>query len=249
MLPDRSIQHSLALRALIVAGLVAFGFFLVTERGLLGFALQSDRSYISYVILLIYVVASGHWLLLSFRMSGERNRLERVEHSLTNGGKPGLVITAAGVRWGSEEWNAGDLVQYLRGVLIKRDSAAPVGEQGTLAATLGDVIANRHSAGHFFSDTLLKLGLLGTMVGFILMLLPVSGMREFEPALAQQLLRDMSGGMAVALYTTLAGLVTSTLLKLQYQILDTSAQDFLNRVAFMTDVHLATPLVGPESGD
>ncbi len=246
---DRSSPHSLALRALIVAGLVVFGFFLVTERGLLGTALQSDRSYISYVILLIYVIASGHWLLLSVRMSGERNRLKRVEHGLTNGDDPGLAVTDAGVRWGSEEWTAGDLVQYLRGVLIRRESAAPVGDRSTLTATLGDVIANRHAAGHFFSDTLLKLGLLGTMVGFILMLLPVSNMREFEPALAQQLLREMSGGMAVALYTTLAGLVTSTLLKLQYQILDTSAQDFLNRVSFMTDVHLATPSLEPESGD
>ena len=249
MTPDRSSQHSLTLRALIVAGLVAFGFFLVTERGLLGSALQSDRSYISYLILLIYVAASGHWLLLSIRMSGERNRLQRVEHGLTNGDEPRLAVTAAGVRWGSEEWTVGDLAQYLRGVLIKRESGAPVGEQGTLTATLGDVIANRHAAGHFFSDTLLKLGLLGTMVGFILMLLPVSGMQEFGPALAQQLLREMSSGMAVALYTTLAGLVTSTLLKLQYQSLDTSAQDFLNRVAFMTDVHLATPSLEPESGD
>ncbi len=249
MLSDRSIQHSLALRALIIAGLVAFGFFLVTERGMLASALQSDRSYISYVILLIYVIASGHWLLLAIRMSGERNRLERVEHGLKNGDEPGLEVTDVGVRWGSEEWTAGDLAQYLRGVLIVREYAAPGGEQGTLTATLGDVIANRHAAGHFFSDTLLKLGLLGTMVGFILMLLPVSGMQSFEPALAQQLLREMSSGMAVALYTTLAGLVTSTLLKLQYQILDTSAQDFLNRVAFMTDVHLATSSVGPESGN
>ena len=60
MTPDRSSQHSLTLRALIVAGLVAFGFFLVTERGLLGSALQSDRSYISYLILLIYVVAGAY---------------------------------------------------------------------------------------------------------------------------------------------------------------------------------------------
>ena len=38
----------------------------------------------------------------------------------------------------------------------------------------------------------------------------------------QQLLSAMSSGMAVALYSTLAGLVTSTLLKLQYYLLDSA---------------------------
>ncbi len=249
MLPDRSGQHSLVLRALIVAGLVAFGFFLVTERGLLGYALESDKSYISYLILLIYLGASAHWLLLAYRMSGERDRLGRVERGLGSDDEPTLAVSDAGVRWGSEEWSAGDLARYLRGFLLKRESPGGAVEQSSLASTLADVIANRHAAGHFLADTLLKLGLLGTIVGFILMLLPVSRMREFEPALAQQLLREMSSGMAVALYTTLAGLVTSTLLKLQYQILDTSAQDFLNRVSFMTDVHLVSPSVEPESGN
>jgi biopolymer transport protein ExbB/TolQ len=88
------------------------------------------------------------------------------------------------------------------------------------------------------SDALLRLGLLGTVVGFILMLAPVAQMESFDPIGARTMLQQMSGGMAVALYTTLCGLVTSILLKLQYQILDTSAQDFLNRLAVLTDVHL-----------
>ena len=94
---------------------------------------------------------------------------------------------------------------------------------------------------------LLKLGLLGTMVGFILMLAPVAAMQEFEAAQARQLLTAMSGGMAVALYTTVAGLVTSTLLELQYQILDSSAQDLLNRIAVATDVYVAAR-AGPGAG-
>ena len=41
-------------------------------------------------------------------------------------------------------------------------------------------------------------------------------------------LSTMSGGMAVALYTTLTGLVTSILLKFQYFILDSSLSNSLN---------------------
>ena len=84
----------------------------------------------------------------------------------------------------------------------------------------------------------MKLGLLGTVVGFILMLLPVGEIEEFDPSLMQQLLSAMSGGMAVALYTTLAGLVTSTLLKLQYHLLDASAAQLVTRLAVLVDVRL-----------
>ena len=77
-------------------------------------------------------------------------------------------------------------------------------------------------------DILLKLGLTGTVIGFILMLLPIGEIKDFDPQIIQQLLSKMSGGMAVALYTTLTGLVTSTLLKLQYFLLDTSLTGFFN---------------------
>ncbi|MFB3103633.1 MAG: hypothetical protein ACE1ZA_01790, partial [Pseudomonadales bacterium] len=77
-----------------------------------------------------------------------------------------------------------------------------------------------------------------TIVGFILMLLPVGEIEQFDPSLMQKLLSSMSAGMAVALYTTLAGLITSTLLKLQYHILDASAAELATRLAVLTDVHL-----------
>ena len=79
----------------------------------------------------------------------------------------------------------------------------------------------------------MKLGLTGTVIGFILMLLPIGDIKQFDPSLMQQLLSAMSGGMAVALYTTLAGLVTSTLLKLQYYLLDSALASLVNRLAVM----------------
>ena len=92
---------------------------------------------------------------------------------------------------------------------------------------LSDRLQNRHAPGHFIADSLLKLGLLGTIIGFILMLLPVGEIEDFDTNLIQQLMVQMSGGMAVALYTTLAGLVTSTLLKLQYLLADSALSELL----------------------
>ena len=242
-LPASNGQHLHLARTLILTGLVGFGFFVAVESGTLGAALESDRSYLSYVILVVYGGASVMWLLHSRRLSLERDRLAVLEAALKRGERPVLRPEGA-VALGDDVWEEGDLSSHLGSVLSKRRTRPDAGTD-VLLGSLTDTIANRHAAGHFVSDALLRLGLLGTIVGFILMLGPVAEMDSFDPAAARAMLQDMSGGMAVALYTTLSGLVTSILLKLQYQFLDTAAQDFVNRVAVLTDVHLGTPMTPP----
>jgi len=70
----------------------------------------------------------------------------------------------------------------------------------------------------------------------------VGELTDFDPNVLQQLLGQMSGGMAVALFTTISGLVTSTLLGLQYQLLDAAAIRFIDRVAVSVDV-LVIPML------
>lgn len=213
---------NLIYRALIVLGLVGFGFYLVAERGLVTLALDADKSYISYVILGLYLLASGHWLWLAYTLTAERRRFASLESELAaNDGKINQTASEEGL-----------LGEFLANLKKKKD-----GDPSALLTAFGDELANRHALGQFASDVLLKLGLLGTIVGFILMLLPVGEIEQFDPSLMQKLLSSMSGGMAVALYTTLAGLITSTLLKLQYHILDASAAELATRLAVLTDVH------------
>ena len=111
--------------------------------------------------------------------------------------------------------------------LMISESKTSTGRQ-SLLKILEDELSNRHALGHMISDILLKLGLTGTVVGFILMLLPIGEMKDFDPEKIQPLLSSMSGGMAVALYTTLSGFVTSTVLKFQYFLLDSSLSKLIN---------------------
>ena len=103
-------------------------------------------------------------------------------------------------------------------------------ENQSLLRILEDELSNRHALGHMASDVLLKLGLTGTVVGFILMLLPIGEMKDFDTEKIQPLLSSMSGGMAVALYTTLSGLITSTILKFQYFLLDSCVSKLVNNL-------------------
>lgn len=213
-------DSNLVFRALIILGLVAFGVYLAADRGLLMLALNSDRSYISYVIFGIYLLASAHWLWLTYALGRERTRFIVLETELSNNELSASADDASMIGQFIANWRA-----------RSRD-----GDASGLLTAFGDELVNRHALGHFTSDALLKLGLLGTVVGFILMLLPVGEIEEFDPTIMQQLLSAMSGGMAVALYTTLAGLVTSTLLKFQYHILDASAADLATRLSVLLHI-------------
>ena len=93
---------------------------------------------------------------------------------------------------------------------------------------LEDELSNKNALGYLIVDILLKLGLTGTVIGFILMLLPIGEIKDFDPQILQKLLSTMSGGMAVALYTTLTGLISSMLLKFQYFLIDSSLSQTLN---------------------
>jgi hypothetical protein len=90
--------------------------------------------------------------------------------------------------------------------------------------------------GWFVADLLLSLGLLGTVIGFILMLAPISGLDTTDESAIKGALAAMSGGMAVALYTTLAGLVGGMLLKVQGFLLDGAVQELVGRTTRLTEV-------------
>jgi biopolymer transport protein ExbB/TolQ len=104
---------------------------------------------------------------------------------------------------------------------------------------LGERLAGAHEMGWFICGALIKLGLLGTVIGFIVMLATVNSTQSFDVAAIQQLLVGMSQGMRVALYTTLVGLTTSMVLSLQYLLLDRAADRLQARiVTFAQDQRL-----------
>ena len=208
---NKSGDH-LFLSALIVLGLIAFGFFVLANTGLLQLALTSDRSMISWLILALYAAATLHWLLRARALDQEYARCRAAEDPKLNDPTPSRSGFVS--------------------IILEASSIAPA-ERQRLLETVGDELGNKHAAGHFIADLLLKLGLTGTVIGFILMLLPIGEIEQFDPSLMQQLLSAMSGGMAVALYTTLAGLVTSTLLKMQYYLLDSALTNLVNRLSLL----------------
>ncbi len=89
---------------------------------------------------------------------------------------------------------------------------------------------------------MIKLGLLGTIVGFIIMLAPIAAIDATDRAIMKSSMGLMSDGMAIAMYTTLAGLVGSILLKIQYYMLDAATARVFSQAVTLTETRVVPAL-------
>ena len=193
-----------------------FGVFLLWHFRYFTLLIDSDRSYLSLVILALYTLVTASWLTQCHRLS----TLQSVLSNRMNAAR--------------QDNNAARMATYLalqQQILGLSEPQTLTGRRSVVS--LADHLQNPHALGYFVSDLLLKLGLMGTVIGFILMLAPIAEIKQFEPALMQQLLTAMSGGMAIALYTTLTGLVTSTLIKSQYHLADHAVVQIINTLEWL----------------
>ena len=97
--------------------------------------------------------------------------------------------------------------------------------------------------GWILSDLMIKLGLVGTVIGFVIMLGSVATLEQYDIQTMQDLLRSMSGGMRVALFTTLTGLSCGLLLGMQYQFIDHHAQALVADIEELTEIYVLPALL------
>ncbi len=194
------------LRSLLLLVLIVFGVWILDERGLLAVVLEGDKSQISTVIACLWIISSIYWLYLSKIISDERNSFENMEFK-----------------------NKKLLVTRFFNSLKKNE------DKEVLINAFESEFEKKISYGVVASDVALKLGLLGTIIGFILMLKPIADLNSTSPEDLKMALSSMSSGMAVALYTTLTGLIVSTLLRIQFHFSATWIISLLNDLAFYTE--------------
>ncbi len=201
------------LRWMIFTGACAFAAVLLWQYGLIRLMIVSDRTYISSVIGALYIGASLHCLWRTIAIGREDDA----------GRRAALRIEAGEVNFAADGGDLPDglITDHIRDLARKaRTQGAGRLDQTLLLRSLADRLRGSNSFGAFASDTLMKLGLLGTIIGFIIMLAPIAGLDAADRTLLKSSMGLMGDGMAVAMYTTLAGLVGSILLKMQYYMLD-----------------------------
>lgn len=225
-----SSQHQYPLLWLLVMSVVIFGLYVAWDRQLFRVVFEIDRSYLSTVIALLFLVSSCHavWHIVHFSSRiriVEQYLTGRLEWAYTPSDRPVTadsveVPAAPGLMTLSAE-------HYLQSYLLDLDQASTLAQHlkgddadaSSIVEIYADKVRSPVDFGWYLVDLSIRLGLIGTIIGFILIFSSLSTNTIPGADELKELLISMSGGMGTALYTTLTGLVAATFLGLQYLIL------------------------------
>jgi hypothetical protein len=105
----------------------------------------------------------------------------------------------------------------------------------TALQVLGERAHGPHEMAWWLNGIQLKLGLLGKVIGFSILALQLGQMESFDASQSAQLLKNLTGGLGIALLTTVTGLAGNILLGLQLMRLDRFAD------ALLADTLVCTP--------
>jgi hypothetical protein len=246
---DFPTDHLPLLRWLMFTGVCAFGVVLAWYYGLFHLMLTSDKTYISAIIIVLYIAASVHCFMRTVVISRELDAAHRVA-ALVSRDVSGFTVAGQNVVTADQaRLPPGQVTGHIRNLILKaRLQGHHRLDQTLLLRGLADALRGPNQLGSFASDALLKLGLLGTIVGFILMLAPIAGLDAADRVSVKSSMGLMSDGMAVAMYTTLTGLVGSILLQTQYYLLDEATAKLFALATDVTEVFVVSVLEREQDG-
>ena len=155
-----------------------------------------------------------------------------------------LLFTGSSVWCGHRAWELGHQRQQLleKGPAVASWAAEYNGNAHVDASVRMQVLGERahgpHEMAWWLNGIQLKLGLLGKVIGFSILAYQLGQTDSFDPSQSAQLLKNLTGGLGIALLTTVTGLAGNMLLGLQLMRLDRYAD------SLVTDIVMQTPPPG-----
>jgi hypothetical protein len=227
------------LRWLILMCLTAFGLAVLWQLNVIQVMLQTDRTHISLMILGLFALTSVHCLVQIWHISKElvatRSYQTLLREDLNH---PSLAFDDL-----QRAPKGSTIARHIANLIAKaRSQGGGRLDQTLLLRVLANQLHGRERLGLFVSEALLRLALLGTALGFILMLIPIAGLSAFDAETLRKALSGMSGGMAIALNITVTGIGTALVLKLEYYFLGMGVVDLVHSITEVTEVHVISVL-------
>ena len=146
----------------------------------------------------------------------------------------GFILAAYRTFWLSRELNYTFLKilpnESLAKEFLQSSKKLDASSRNNLAASLRIKLSSKIGYIKFMANTLVILGLIGTVIGFIIALSGVDGSVSSNPEEVSKMVSTLIQGMSVALYTTLVGSICSVWLNICYQIMSTGANNLLSKI-------------------
>lgn len=243
-------HHRVLLQWLVGAGVVLLAFYIAFREGLFTLLINSDRSFLSIVILVAFALINLHVIYRVFVISSEHNVLLHFQellikrHSFSCNEAQQLICCG---QIQPPSYISRHVKNLIARLAVEQSPTETANLQTHLLNALEKRIVGGHKYGWMLADLMIKLGLVGTVVGFTIMLGSVATLEHYDMETMQDLLHRMSGGMRVALFTTLTGLLSGLLLAVQYQFLDYHADALLAEIEELAEVHIIPSLISRDA--
>ncbi|TNF37782.1 MAG: hypothetical protein EP315_02150 [Gammaproteobacteria bacterium] len=247
MQTSKYVKHEPLLQWMIGMSILLFALLVIWQQGLIQMVISGDRSRLSLVILISFVLINVHVVSRVISISLERNAVNALRQLLLKGGGDSLSVQDNTVKCHQHMITDSLIAQHVLNLARRLSIEQPGQElskvQTHLLAAMDKRVRGSLKYGWMFADLMIKLGLIGTVIGFVYMLGSVATLEHYDVSLMQDLLRNMSGGMRVALFTTLSGLLAGLLLGMQYQYLDRQSDELLAEIEELSEVFVLPALV------
>ena len=226
--PGRDGAYDAVLKWVLLMALITIGSVVSYDYGLLTYLFSADKSKITVLIAVLYLGFSAHCIWIIVELAREYRRALQIQSQLATA----TVLPKFP--------NGGGLIdRYVADLVRSREHPSEIeGNAHLLIMSLGASFRRRTKIGTYGTDLLYKLGMLGTMVGFVMMLNSMGDLSNFDVDTLRGALQKMIAGMAVSLLTTIAGLIGGILLRLEYNIADALVTDLSQTTVSMTEVSL-----------
>ncbi len=230
----------------MLTGLILFALFAAWHEDLLILLYIGDKSKISWAISLLYLLVTFHIARRVYIICTQMHATTNIRKIILNEDNLDLKLVNGKIHInGKTVLPECYLSEYISDLIYKsmHETNYKNGENNNSNTELiidiyESRLKNPHEIGWLASDIIIKLGLLGTIVGFVLMLSTVVNVTDLDVSSMQKILKQMSTGMGTALYTTFAGLVCSILTGFQYHLLDQSADEIVEMAKHLTHVYV-----------
>ena len=233
-------DHKLFLKWMIQYSLIFFFLYFIFEQGLILKILSSDKSYITSLIIVLFVIVSIHCSYFTFKISSELNKAHIIKKNLLKENVKLRIVDESLILTSKGEISSGIVRDYFVDLIGLKNNGATSHAQ-ILESYIKKTVTF-YEFGWFCSDVMLKLGLIGTVIGFIIMLGSLSDITTFDVSLLQGVLTTMGSGMGVALYTTLSALVAGVFIAIQYFNLESGCEELFSVLNQISEVSIDSSL-------
>ena len=238
------IEHFLFLVWLLTFGLIVFGFVVCVDAGLVQGMVETDRSMICIVVIALYAVGVGHSLWRTWHLSRELNLVMETGEILgKQNPDSSITVTKDSVQLDSgvvlpKSFVSRYVIDLFRTLKSDTEAGQQVESRADILEAYASKVRGSNEFGWFLIDFMLKVGFLGTLIGFIMMLGSVSQQELLDASMMQRVLKQMSFGMSTALNTTLVSLVCGILLSIPYYLLGRGLDKLLEDTIHLTEVQI-----------